>query len=295
MTMQTDTDASKVVVVGVDGTADGARALRFAVAEADRIGGFLRIVHVHPGGIPEPGSPRMPVRMGASWHEVAAQVVKDAEQQARQLGDTDPRLEAVLMAGTRKTVLLEQSAGAACVVLGARRAPWQHLVAGSTTTALAAHAQVPVIAVPRTWDPDDPHGKVVVGTDVTEVGPVVTVAFDAARARHAAVQVVSAWRPRPPYDDVGAFVDAWRLDVRSALTRAIEEAGIACGTEWHVSAPYAPALAALHQAGLRADLLVVGRHGHSAPHGLRIGSITRALIRTSTCPVMVVPTARRAD
>ena len=293
--MQTDTETSKVVVVGVDGTANGARAIRFAVAEAHRIGGFLRIVHVQPGGIPEPGTPRMPMVMDASWHEVAAEVVKDAEQQARQLGYTDPRLEAVLMAGSRKAVLLEQSTDAACVVLGARRAPWQHLVAGSTTTALAARAQVPVIAVPHTWDSADPYGRVVVGTDVTEVRLVMAVAFDAARERQAAVEVLHAWRPRAPYDAAGVFVDEWGQDIRSTLTRLIEEAGIASGIEWQVSAPYAPALAALHQAGLRADLLVVGRHGHSAPHGLRIGSITRALIRTSTCPVMVVPTARRAD
>lgn len=293
--MRTDTDTSNVVVVGVDGTEDGARALRFAVAEAHRIGGFLRIVHAQPGGIPEPGTPRMPMAMDTSWHEVAAEVVKDAEQQARQLGYTDPRLEAVLMAGTRKTVLLEQSARAACVVLGARRAPWQHLVAGSTTTALAAHAQVPVIAVPQTWDPADPYGRVVVGTDVTEVSHVVEVAFGAARARQAAVEVLHAWRPRAPYDAVGVFVDEWGQDIRSALTQVILEAEIDSGIEWHVSAPYAPALAALHEAGLHADLVVVGRHGHSAPHGLRIGSVTRALIRTSTCPVMVVPTARRAD
>jgi nucleotide-binding universal stress UspA family protein len=38
-----------------------------------------------------------------------------------------------------------------------------------------------------------------------------------------------------------------------------------------------------------ADLLVVGSHGHGAAFDLAIGSISNALIRKSTRPVLVVP------
>lgn len=40
-----------------------------------------------------------------------------------------------------------------------------------------------------------------------------------------------------------------------------------------------------------ADLLVVGSHGHGAAFDLAIGSISTALIRKSTRPVLVVPAA----
>ena len=43
-----------------------------------------------------------------------------------------------------------------------------------------------------------------------------------------------------------------------------------------------------------ADLLVVGSHGHGAAFDLAIGTISSALIRKSTRPVLVVPSHGRA-
>jgi nucleotide-binding universal stress UspA family protein len=45
----------------------------------------------------------------------------------------------------------------------------------------------------------------------------------------------------------------------------------------------------MHAAAVNADLLVLGRHGHTARLGLLVGSTTRTLLRTATCPVVVVP------
>lgn len=289
-------DTSKMVVVGVDGTEDGARAIRFAVMEAHRCDGFLRIVHVQPENFPGSPSPSMPVIPESTWHEVAAGVLKDAEQQAREAGYDEPHLEAVLAVGPRKKILVQQTEGATCLVLGSRTAPLEHLVAGSTTVALATHAHVPVIAVPTTWDPAERYGRVVVGTDTPEVTHVLEAAFDAARERRARLEVLQAWRPTSPYDAaIGSRVlaDAWGEAVRSALTRGIHDARIGYGVEWTVSAHYERALTALFHASESADLLVVGRHGHSAPHGLMLGSVARGLVRTSPCPVMVVPTSHR--
>jgi nucleotide-binding universal stress UspA family protein len=240
----------------------------------------------------------MPLVPESSWHEVAAGVVKDAEQRARELGYSDPHLEAVLVNGPRKQVLVEQSEGAACVVLGVRSAPLEHLTSGSTTTFVAAHSRAPVVAVPGTWDPSEPYDRIVAGTDVPELSHVVEVAFDAARARRAAVEVLHAWRPTAPYDAaIGSRVlaEAWCESVRTGLTREIHEADVGYGVEWTVTAHYERPLMALFHASQTADLLVLGRHGHSAPHGFRIGSVARGLLRTSRCPVMVVPTTWRGE
>jgi nucleotide-binding universal stress UspA family protein len=287
---------SKMVVVGVDGTQDGARAIQFGVAEAQRRNGFLRIVHVQPDAFPGTPSPNMPVVPESTSHEVAAGVLKDAEQQAREDGYDEPHLEGVLATGPRTRLLVRESEGAACLVLGSRTAPLQHLVAGSTTTSLAAHAHVPVIAVPPTWNPADPFERIVVGTDTPEVTHVIETAFDVARDRRARLEVLHAWRPRSPYDAaIGSRVlaDAWSEAVTTALTRGIHDAHIGDGVEWTVSAHYERALTALFHAGSSADLLVVGRHGHSAPHGFMLGSVARGLIRTSPSPVMVVPSTHR--
>lgn len=287
-----------VVVVGVDGTEDGVRALEFAVAEAHRRDGFLRIVHVQPEGVPGAPSPSMPLVPESSWHEVAAGVVKEAEETARRLGYTEPHLECVLAAGPRKRVLVEQAHDAACLVLGTRSAPLEHLVAGSTTAAVAAHAEVPVVAVPCTWDPTEPYHRVVVGTDTPELSHVVEVAFDVARSRRASLDVLHAWRPTAPYDAaIGnrVLADSWGAAVQAGLGQAIRDADAGFGVEWTVSAHYERPLAALHTASRSTDLVVIGRHGHWAPHGFTIGSVALGLIRTARCPVMVVPTTRRGE
>ena len=38
-----------------------------------------------------------------------------------------------------------------------------------------------------------------------------------------------------------------------------------------------------------ADVIVVGSHGHSALHDLVAGNVTQAILRQTTCPVLVVP------
>jgi len=291
-------DASRMIVVGVDGTEDGARAVRFAVAEARRRQGFLRLVHVQPHSFAGSTSPSMPLVPESTWHEVAAGVIKEAEQQAREAGYDDPHLEAMLATGPRTRVLVQLTEEAACLVLGVRTAPLEHLVAGSTTTSLAARAHAPVIAVPPTWDPAEQFDRVVVGTDTPEMTHVVAAAFDVARERRARLDVVHAWRPTSPYDAaIGSRVlaDTWSAMVTTSLEQGIHESGVGYGVEWTVSAHYERALTALHEAGNAADLLVVGRHGHSAPHGFLLGSVARGLLRTSSCPVMVIPTSHRGE
>jgi len=45
---------------------------------------------------------------------------------------------------------------------------------------------------------------------------------------------------------------------------------------------------------LEATVIVCGSHGRSAMYDLLIGSVSEALIRRSTCPVLVVPTRPKA-
>jgi nucleotide-binding universal stress UspA family protein len=61
------------------------------------------------------------------------------------------------------------------------------------------------------------------------------------------------------------------------------------GTDWKLELDFERASVALHQSAVEADLLVLGRHSHVAPFVLAIGSNTRTLLRTATCPIVVVP------
>lgn len=42
---------------------------------------------------------------------------------------------------------------------------------------------------------------------------------------------------------------------------------------------------------LKADLIVMGSHGHGSLHNLLVGSVTEGVMRQAACPVMIVPRA----
>lgn len=44
---------------------------------------------------------------------------------------------------------------------------------------------------------------------------------------------------------------------------------------------------------LKANLIVVGSHGHGAVYHLMVGSVSEGVLHRSTCPVLVVPTHDR--
>jgi nucleotide-binding universal stress UspA family protein len=286
-----------VVLACVDGTADGDRALSYAVAEATRRGAGLRVVHVQ---VPDVVTPRMtPLVPPTTLHEIAADVVKNAEQHARTFGWTDPDLDLVLGTGPRREAILHAARGAVCVVTGRRSATVDHLLTGSTTAAVAAHASVPVLSVPEGWRPDWSDGDVVVGVEDEQSSvALVAEAFRAAAGRSDSVRVVHAWRPTGIYDaaiGTHAVRQQWTETRRAQLTEwvhaAVDDDGAPIATTpWTVVADYERPAIALVEASRHADLLVVARHGHASLLHPSLGATTRTVLRAAHCPVLVVPT-----
>lgn len=295
--MANETNPHSMVLVGVDGTEDGLRALHFAVQEAARRTARLRIVHVQQQfATVAPMSALVP---DPTLHEVAASILKHAEEQARMFGSAKPDLDTVLRTGPRNTVLLIEAADAACIVVGRRSSQLQHLLTGSTTSALAAHAHVPVISVPQTWSPVVHHGLVVVGINGSHLASqTLDVALAEARVRQARLEIVHAWRPSGQYDAIlgsGTLARDWTRATRNSLTRWIHELHPNADVEWSIVPAYQNPAVALHEATQAADLLVLGRHGSRAPFGQTLGSVARALLRAGECPIMVAPTSSAAD
>ena len=204
------------VVVAVDGTADGRRALRYGVDLATAYDAPLRLVHVRHDNVVL--APTMPLFPEQALEEIAARVLHEALHDVRRMGWTGEEPETVLARAPRVPAIVDHSGDARCVVVGRRSSGSQHLFTGSTTNGLAAHSTVPVVCVPESWDPEVHFDRVTVGVDCSKKSaPLVEAAVEIAHDLGAHVVVMHAWRPVGQYDAaIGgrAFEDQWEQHTR---------------------------------------------------------------------------------
>ena len=276
----------KPIAVAMGGEDDA--ALAFAVDEALRTGGGLRLIHA----VDQAAAPPMSLLLSyQDAEEVGNRLLSDG---ARVVEDATDRVtvQKVVHRGGAVQVLIQESEQARLVVLQHRGlSRVQRIFTGSISTAVAARAHCPVVSVPEHWRSDE-HGRhVVVGLD--EAGEPLTalrVAFEEAQRRAAPLVVAHAWCLSSLYEEFPAdgFENEWRKQAGRLLREALDQATpgfpqVKVTTELRYQAP-ADALSALAQ---DAALLILGRRSRRGP--LRIGSLARALLRAGECPVMVVP------
>jgi nucleotide-binding universal stress UspA family protein len=298
MNENTSEQPRSVVVVGVDGSEEAERAIRYAVAEAARDRCGIRLVHVVHESVPL--APMLPMFGRDRLRSVGTQILAEAGALARRLaGDAVP-VEMVLAHGPRAGALLAHAGDASMIVLAPRSSTLERFRTGSTTSAVAARAHCPVPAVPEEWLAGKEHRRVVAAVDGSPVSrDVIAAAFEAAQKRRADLVVVHAWRPVGQYDVViGGRVaaEAWQRQSEPAVWELI--AGYRADypdVEVQVELHYQRTVVALAEAARHADLLVMGRRGERAPMGLALGSTARAMLRLGPCPIEIVPSPRHDD
>ncbi|MDX6300675.1 MAG: hypothetical protein QOF53_1889 [Nocardioidaceae bacterium] len=292
------TSTAKTVVVGVDGSPDGDRAVEYAARIAERDHLDLRLVHVsYDYRVNSPMSPYLPRAMA---REIGESVLQAAVKHADEAGASGDRIATVLAQGPRAASLLQHVAGASYVVLGSRTERVKHLLTGAMSLSVIAHSPVPVRCVPPSWKPSRTFsGRIVVGVDGSRADrEVLQKAFAESDAAGARLEIVHAWPAVAPYDTAltGRVLDEdWDRTAREHLITHIKPVSAAYpAVDWELSLNYERVPFAVHEAARDADLLVLGRHGHHAPLGLLVGSNTRTLLRAAPCPVEVVPIAAKS-
>ena len=141
---------SDVVVVGVDGSPNGWHALEWAVGEAKLRGATLKIVcafedPVTSAGLGTAFGTGVPVIVDPSLIEGAAREV--TEEGARRAGDVP--VETVARCDRPSDVLVEESTGAALLVVGSRgHSAVGRLLLGSVSNFAVHHASCPIVVVP---------------------------------------------------------------------------------------------------------------------------------------------------
>lgn len=156
----------------------------------------------------------------------------------------------------------------------------------SVTLGVAARTRAAILAVPDTWGAEESvesRGVVTVGViDPTVSSGVVRAAVREADGIGARLRLVRAVGP-----------DA-AVDLRLAEAEAELDAGFAqaCGERPNVPVEVVVVSerpeAALVAHSLESSLLVVGRRHARMPMSPRLGSVVRAVLRRSSCPVLVL-------
>ncbi len=287
------------IVVGVDGSGHGVRALRWAQRKAVRQGdeltallawGLFDQLHAEGGTSFDPDYG--PTDAAAALDAVVTDTLgAEAAGAVRQ----------VVVCDLPARALLDAASDADLLVVGPRgRGELRELALGSVTQACLHHARCPVAVVRREDDAvaDGANTeRVVAGVDGSETSArALRWALDDARARDGVVAAVHAWHV--PFSmsltagarDQSAFEQAaGRLldQVVDATASAYRDVPIE-----RVLVGGSPADALLG-AARDAALVVVGGRGVGGFRGLLLGSVSQQLAHHAPCPVVIVPGATR--
>jgi nucleotide-binding universal stress UspA family protein len=286
--------ADRPIIVGIDGSQEGQRALDWGVDEALRRSRPLVVVHAFDlirYASPLLGEPSIGERRQAAESLVAETVSSLRDNPRAQQLDIRPVVET----GRAPGILLEQGTDAEMLVVGSRGlGGFTDLLLGSTSLQVASHATRPVVVI-RGGDEASPGpsaGRVVVGFDESEHSrPAMAFAFEAADVRAIGLTAVHAWMSpplmptvTPPYEWQQAATDeqsvlaaalaSWRDKFPNVSTDAKAVRGD-------------PATALIDESR-GAELLVVGSRGAGGFRGLLLGAVSHAVLHHARCPVALV-------
>ncbi|MGD9530359.1 universal stress protein [Pseudonocardia sp.] len=291
-----ETSASRPVVVGVDGSESGLRAVRWAAREARRWRAPLRLVHVVVGlderWLADPA-------VGAGFRDAVTDAARERLDRARAAAvQAEPDVEVAdhLAAGDPARVLLEEAKAARLVALGDRGlGGFAGLLLGSVASDVSARATCPVVVVRVPAGDVPPAGDdapVVLGVDGTPLSEAaIAFAYEAASIRGVPLAAVHTWWDMLVDPAAAPFLDLSAAETREQELLAQRLAG------WSEKYPDVvvrrvvladqPARA-LVERSTDAQLVVVGSHGRGALRGLLLGSVSRSLLQHADCPVAVV-------
>ncbi|MGK8505735.1 universal stress protein [Nocardia asiatica] len=288
--------ATAKIVVGVDGSEGSWTAVRWAAQFAAERGRELEILHgmdlVGTSSVLGDYEVVVPAVVDAV-REQGENVIARAERLARSIAP-GARISTRMTTDTGRELLIEHSAEAYAVVIGATGSAGTLTHLGSTLLAVTAHAHGTVVVV-RTdaGGAMRDSGPVVLGVDGGPIGEsAIAAAFTEAAERGAELVAVHAWSdwdsgrfagrttlPEVDLDSVERAILAERL---AGWQEKFPQVRVVRKVE--VSAP-APHLLSWSKV---AQLLVVGSRGRGGFAGMLLGSTSNTLVQHAACPVMVV-------
>ncbi|MGC4979126.1 universal stress protein [Streptomyces sp. DT193] len=288
------------LVVGVDGSEPGMRAVDWATDEAALRGLPLRLVYAslwerYEGAALAEG-------LGRSSEQIMADRVVEAAARRARRRDAAVRVTTEVVPDDAVSALLGEGLNATALVLGSRgRSGVAERLLGSVSLTVAARAHCPVIVLRGSHDNRGGAGRyrrVVLGVGDPAHGQAATrFAFREASERGVPLEAVRAWR-RPAHESTdhplmtGDPARVYEQQAVEILDKALSDAAADHpAVDVHRRTVEGTARNVLPDASTEADLLVVGvrrqdSHGHI---GMQLGRVAHTALHHAACPVAVVP------
>lgn len=274
------------IVVGVDGSEGGDRALRWAAEEARNHRRDLTLV----SAIVVPPKFRMgeaimyydEIREDA--REEADRVLAEARGVARQIAP-DAEMHSVPVEADPRDVLIELTKTAETVVVGSRgRGAVRSLLLGSTSVAVVRHAQCPVVVCRPDFEGESlTHHGVVVGVQGNPRSiPTIEHAAELASFRGLPLHVVhSRW-----LGPLGDTQEDQGIRLAECMAGLGEKYPDVTMTKESVDRAPEDRLVELSKG---ATAVVIGAHAGGVASEILTGSVATAVVEHARCPVVVVP------
>jgi nucleotide-binding universal stress UspA family protein len=288
---------SKPIMVAVALRDDDAAPLALGRVLARLTGAPLALVSTYPyGASPLFAFPEWTVAMRERAH---ADLTRLAARHSREFEVTVHVLDETPIADALRDTALDLEA-AAIVVGSTHRGPAGRVLAGEVAKSLLHGAPCPVAVAPRDYrEPAAGVSRIGVAfVDTAEGRVAFSTGAALARRCHTTLTAFTVTEPlgwsalvEPGWSFAGAYDEVRRGHAEEAAAAAgkLIPYGVRASCEVLTGAPSV----ALGEVSHGLDLLVCGSRGHGALSAVALGSVSRGLIRSAACPLLVVP--RTAD
>ena len=270
----------RLIIVGVDGSAEAEAAAKWAVGEAELREDDVLLVHAYEVPLLPSSGMAAAIAQGRQRHQALLDKVAGTLVVPPRM-HLDQRIEI----DSPESLLLRLSERAELTVLGQdHRALSGRMPLGHTASTVASMSRHPVVAVPRAWTaPAGDRRPVAVAIDgLQSSSSTLGFAFTEASLRQAPVLVVHsaplselAMGEQDTRLNLAEILAGWKADYPDIDVETFLLAGPPRDTVASVSAD--------------AELLVVGVPYRGREFTRWIRSVARAVLDRATCPVAVIP------
>jgi nucleotide-binding universal stress UspA family protein len=284
--------SDRPIVVGVEGTGHSADAIALADLLAESLGAPLLLVHTHPSEdlsrVLDEGEYEQIVHstLDSTFFQIQVLIAGNRGREMRVMPASSPA------AGLQE--IAEREAARLIVVGPSHRSSLGRVQPGSVGQRLLSGAPAPVAIAPRGYaDTERRLEQVATAFDGSpESSQALEWAANIAQSPDTRLRVVSVHAPIafPHVSAQGAFAGesvsrVLRRDLAQQHAAAIAAHGDSADGIVRDGDP----ATVLVDASRDADLLVMGSRGYGPLRAVLLGSVSQAIIRHATCPIVVVP------